>query len=300
MYNCLLREKEGEFDPASWTQTYLIGMVSEMDEVLGEIQWKKHRVGNAKNPDRTNIALELADLTKYVLSLWEVWDFSDEEMLEFVELKSMILEEKKKQEFFVIPDGLPVLITDLDGTLCDWRATFFEWIKVNNYPHTFSFDDESTLMAEQVISAGYPEYTEMKDKFESSGMYANMIPYPDGVRVAQKLSKMYNTYIVAHTARPAKFKRIWWDSWIWLKSRGIPANELRIGAESRILLASDLLRNHPVIMFEDDPTLISRAANCGIRVFARSHSYNKDIVHKNVTFVKSYDDVAIEDYFKGV
>jgi hypothetical protein len=70
-----------------------------------------------------------------------------------------------------------------------------------------------------------------------------------------------------------------------------------MSSESRILSAEFLSKNSSVIMFEDDPDLMVRAANCGLRVFARRHPYNEKVIHTNITFVEKYTDLTVDDYF---
>ena len=64
-------------------------------------------------------------------------------------------------------------------------------------------------------------------------------------------------------------------------------------------MATGLSENSNVIMFEDDPGLILRAANSGIKVYARRQPYNEHIKHKNVILLNKYTDIPLENYFEG-
>jgi hypothetical protein len=300
-YNEKIRAEGEDQSPETWTQTYLLGLISEIDEVLGALNWKKHRRVDFGNIDRINMGFELADLTKYVFSLWEVWGFSVEEMCEYVSKKSRMLEIQRKQEFTPIPVDCPVLICDLDGTLADYRKSFVRWMASNA---GIDVDDPSISLSMDIdMSMDYPLYIKLKERFESTGGYSFLLPYDDGVRTVSRLRSMYNVFLIVNTARPVKkFKRIWWDTWTWLTNQHISADKILFGAESRIILADAMSKQRPgfkVFMFEDDPELIMRSANSGIHVFVRRQPYNEKIVHPNVVIVDSYEDVDWAEYLRG-
>jgi len=286
---------------SEWTQTYLLGMITEVDEILREIDWKKHRKARMENPNVVNIALELADLTKYTLSLWELWGFDYESILYYVDLKSRSLELKTQQENEEIPDDRPIVITDIDGTVGDWRTHFLKWLESKGIKHVVE-DQSTSLMIDNDLSMLYKEYYDLKEEFESTGQYRNIEVYEDAHELLVELKSRYNAYIIAVTARPSDhYSRIWMDTWMWLESNKLPVDKLIIGSESRILLAHSLQESsHEVIMLEDNPGLIQRGANSGIRTFAREHPYNRGIQSRGVTIVKSYKDIPISRYFPNL
>lgn len=282
-----------------WTKTYILGMMTEFDSVLKEINWKKHRKSFVVT-NETNMAYVLADLTKYVLSLWELWGFNEEDIYEYVMLKSRVLELKSSQEVEIIPEGVPVIITDIDGTLGDWRATFIEWLHSKGIKNILE-DPVLSMNVDLDLAMLYPGYSDLKEEFESLGKYKEVKVYPEVSEILKKLREYYNAYIIAITARPSEqYKRIWMDTWMWLEKNDIQVNQLRIGSESRIVLAHTLGKNHPVIMLEDNPSLLLRGANSGIRCFARSHRYNRGVTHRNIRTVNSYREIPISEYFPEV
>ncbi|KKN66959.1 hypothetical protein LCGC14_0466390 [marine sediment metagenome] len=296
-YNRKIREETDIYDREHWTQIYLLGIVSEIDEILSDIQWKRHRKKEGRKIDRQNLAYELADLTKYVISLWDLWDFTAVDMLNFVEIKTRILDLKYQQEFAIIPADKPILICDLDGTIADWRSSFISWVSEQGYQSTIA-DSGSTLMLDNDLSMHYPEYYALKEQFESEGGYRYIEPYMDGIATLCKMKEDLDIYIIIITARPADvYHRIWMDTWRWLQYYGINVDQLRIGSSSRVLLA-DSLPNENVIMFEDDPGLALRAANSGIRVFMRRQPYNETIRHENIQTVTRYTEFTPEGYFR--
>lgn len=296
LYNEKIRE-EKSLTNEEWTQTYLLGIVSEIDEVLREISWKRHRKNDFEFFDRTNLGYEFADLFKYVLSLFELWGFDHKDIERLVEEKSWIVEERFQQEFLSIPSDVPIIITDIDGTLGDWRKSFDKWLTKKGI-HSVVKDPLKTLRLDEDLLMRYPDYYALKEEFEGSGGYQEIDVYPDAVEVLTDLNRIYRAFVIAVTARPAnRYKRIWIDTWKWLSNNGFPVGKLLIGSDPRVLLADSLQKNQQVIMLEDDPGLILRGANSGIKVIARSHSYNIGIEHPNVRRVNSYRDIPIDEYF---
>lgn len=287
-YNFNIRRKTS-LTRERWTETYLLGLVSEIDDILDSIRWKRHRGGFDTNPDLINLGYDFADLTKYVLSLWELWGFESPDVLEFVKNKSTILDELYRQEFEQIPHDRLVVITDLDGTLGDYRRTFMEWTF-----HTHGIrpveDGMKLLQIDSDLAMRYDEYYKLKEDFESSGQYRNILIYPEASEFLHWLRDTFDAYIIAHTARPwQQYYRIWGDTWEWIAEKGLPIDQLRVGSESRILLASYLGGDH-VLLLEDDPGLMLRAAHSGISVVARKHPYNTGVTNDKIVFVESLLD----------
>jgi uncharacterized HAD superfamily protein len=212
-------------------------------------------------------------------------------------MKSLSLELQYEQEFKEIPRDVPIIITDIDGTLGDWRAEFERWIASKGIIPEYK-DSVRTLRIDEDLAMRYPDYYDLKEEFEASGGYRDIKVYEDAKQVLIDLKATNNAFIIAITARPAdKYKRIWMDTWMWLKNNGIPVDKLLIGSDPRVLLAHSLSKDQKVIMLEDDPGLSMRGANSGIKVFVRSHPYNSGISHSNIRRIDSFAAVPIRSYF---
>lgn len=296
-YNNKIRTPERE-SKEQWTETYLLGLVSEIDDILDVIRWKRHRSVYDFEPDKINLGYDFADLTKYVLSLWELWEFSANDILDFVRQKSDILDELHRQEFEQIPTDRLIIITDIDGTLGDWRKTFTEWafhmrgIKPGK-------DKITSMQIDSDLAMHYEDYYQLKESFESTGQYQHVLLYPDAHEFLHWLQDEFNAYIIAHTARPwQQYYRIWGDTWEWIARNSLPIDQLRIGSESRILLASKLGGDN-VLMLEDDPGLMLRAAHSEIRVIARTHPYNDGVKHEYITKVGDFTSAYAKERIKN-
>lgn len=298
-YNDRIRKQEpGSYE--HWMKNYLLGAISEVDEILNEMSWKAHRRGKPMNPH--NLARELADLTKYVFSMWEWSGFDAATMLQFVEDKSHEMELQRIQDFDLeIPAGAPVLITDIDGTLGDWRRAFVVWLK-DAHAEVYTDDIADNMAIEVNLGIPYPKYARLKEQFEAEGGYTQLPLYPEVADVLYHLWQT-GTFIIAYTARPArKHSRIWADTWSWLAKQRLDGSirELNIGAEERISRACELQDlGHPVLLWEDDPSLALRAAHTGLSVMLRAQPYNSGVKHPNIVRVASFPSFTFESVTKG-
>jgi uncharacterized HAD superfamily protein/NTP pyrophosphatase (non-canonical NTP hydrolase) len=298
-YNQAIREREQPDNFEYWMKQYLLGIVSEVDEVLQEINWKIHRRGRVV--DKHNLARELADITKYLFSLWEWAGFGPGEMLNFVWDKTAELEIQYRHDFeYQIPPDSLVVITDLDGTVGDYRGAFFDWLSQNT-PFNLPTDRATTLAMDVDLGMPYDVYLEMKEEFEATGGYRKLAVYDDMVSTLKDLSSQ-GVQVLAYTARPhVRFSRIWSDTWQWLEKVGIQSyiQELHIGGEERIARACQLtLAGHQVVLFEDDPALALRAAASGVPVILRNQPYNQGVSHSNVYRVDGFTANAVNVIFR--
>ena len=287
-YNQRVRAKENSTDILFWQKQYLLGAVAEVDEILQELSWKSHRKGHVVN--RYNLAREIADLEKYVWCLWEINGFSEEDMLAFVEEKTTELDVQLTQDFAADPPaGSMIVITDLDGTIGDYRSAFRDWL-IDVKHLTMPVDYATTLAMEISMGIPYPEYVALKEEFEAGGGYKDLPCYADAAETIRKLAES-GVYIYAYTARPARtHTRIWSDTMKWLVENFLPVNELHIGSEERISRACELkAKGCKVIMLDDDPGLVIRAATAGIDVCLRAQPYNKGVSHDYVARVQEFN-----------
>ncbi|MCG8620170.1 MAG: hypothetical protein MI802_28450, partial [Desulfobacterales bacterium] len=251
-----------------------------------------------------NIGRELADVTKYVISLWELFGFSPTEMLSFVDDKTEELERLWRQEFTPIPSGSKVAIVDLDGTLADYRAGFVSWLKEEKGLRV-PYDPSATLSMEVDLGIDYLGYVKLKEEFEASGGYRTLPMYEEVPSLLYHLSTLDKVSIVVFTARPQQIlSHIRQDTWSWLRSHNLAGyiSELHVvPSEARIVKARELQdRGHPVVLLDDDPTTCLRAASSGIPVFMRSHNYNLSTEHRNITrVVESFSHEEINRTLRG-
>lgn len=255
-------------------------------EVLQDVEWKRHRRPiRMGQPIRDNIGLELADATKYLMSMWQEAGFSLAEMLRFVDEKSEMVETRFKQEHRVFEPGSPVLLVDLDGTLADFPTGFLTWLadlsRSGWYGESVPNPDYRSLSIEQVLGQPYHKYWTYKQRFEETGGYGKLPALNDALNFVVRLqSQGWN--IVVTTARPASIKRVWHDSWRWLRDNGIEIDRLEMLGTDRVLLAEHYRKKgHPILAMDDDPTIALRLADV-CPVLLRDYPYNQHISHPSI------------------
>ena len=244
-----------------------------MHEVLKQLQWKKHREKLHLRPAlRDNVAFELADVTKYLFSLWQYLGFDLDEMLEAVQAKSEVVWGRYLQEHRTLEEKQPVLLVDLDGTVADFQQGMLKYLSDSGLPLPPEIVAD-TLSVERLAGIGYPQYWDLKRSFEESGGYGTLPHYPDAVQFIQEKAEQGWAIIVA-TARPSHIARSWRDSYLWLRKLGIDPTRLEMLEADRCLLAQYYLqRGHPVVALEDDPSHAQRLAGV-CPVLLRAHPYN--------------------------
>ena len=118
-YNSAIRAEKPDETYEDWMEKYILGVQSELSEVLDELNWKIHRQG--KPIHKINLGRELADVTKYVLSLWEVSGFDESDMLTLVDAKTEEMFTIWRQETATLVQGKKIIIADIDVTIADFR-----------------------------------------------------------------------------------------------------------------------------------------------------------------------------------
>ena len=261
-------------DSASWMTNYILGAISELGELLEQTRWKKHRIQSVQQYG-PNVEEELADITKYIFSMWQIMNLSPQDMLNAVDQKSDILQQLMFQETRSPLIHKRIIMLDLDGVVADFRFGFMEWVAGTKWKDLLHIKEEQIGLHLDINNGwDYTEYNQAKLEFERDGGYGKL-PVINLIRDTVNTLHDVGWYVIVHTARPqAMFKRIWGDTWNWLQFYNVKADELYFGYDDRITMAQLLSQNNRVIALEDDPTLIKRYLGCNIPVYIYPQPYN--------------------------
>lgn len=258
-----------------------MGLSSESDELLRELNWKHHRKKD-KVFNRENVALELADMTKYILCLWQHFGFTLDEMLEYTHLKSEAMEQMQRQEFDQLQsEPVPTLVSDIDGTLANYRDGFLRWCIDQGILPEGSVDSEETLHVDIDLALPYEKYRAAKDRFEVEGGYRYLEAYRDGIDLIRSaLTEGWRVIVL--TARPTHYKRVWVDTWSWLKHWEIQPNYLLMADINRVIVIAHILGEGtcPVILLEDNPEIALRSKDI-VPTVVRAKPYNECLMEKD-------------------
>jgi NTP pyrophosphatase (non-canonical NTP hydrolase) len=278
LYNQRVKLRQERSEP-EWMETYILGLISECGQLLEAMRWKKNRLESIEEFG-PNVPEELADVTKFVFSMWILLGYTPEDMLEEVYAKGILLEQIFQQEF---ENKLQpkVVIFDLDNVLADLQSA------LAIYMNHCGFDMRSlqaNIHLDLAVNQRFDEYRTLKNQFEKTGGYRILEPlYPLEFLFSSLRQAGYS--LVVYTARPVEiFKRIRGDTLFWLQKHNALPDRLLFGREDRILFASRLLeQGHQVVLVEDDPGLIKRALLCHIPTIVPYRDYNRKFSNFNGT-----------------
>ena len=276
--------------PVEWQLTFIHGLQNEIAELLEHIDWHPGWKGHAKKDRTIAVGLEMADITKYVLCLWQALGFSYQDMIQFIDDKSSMVKFRAKQKFQSPLRNRTIVFLDLDGTIADWRKGFLEFLWKLPSIHKSLFEDipkhdpAFTLCMDLDFGWSYSKYKYFKDKFEQGGGYATLPPFADAVQLLQLWSTHTPPpYIVACTARPVNIARVYYDTFKWLDTQDLLVDELHLVGDERVQLAVEAKeRGNTIIMLEDNPELAMRAAVNDLHVVMRAFPYNESAIHYNI------------------
>lgn len=279
-YNALIQSVQTEHE-ANWGDVYLLGMMGCVDGLLDASGWKRHRTTSRKPMLRDNIARHLADMTKYLLSLWRHYGFTLTDILQVLEERETELMMELRAEFFP-PSGRDVIVFDLDGTVADFRGGFAEW-----WGRT---DNVASLHADIDNGVRYNDYENTKTAFEVQGGYERLPAYPDAIALL-KAERSRGAFLFCTTARPAdRFERVREDTLNWMRKHGIYPDAIVFGRDERIIQLLRLRRDNRIVMLEDDPTLAMRAVGSGIATMLRTQPYNAMLVHEHLQRFETFPE----------
>lgn len=275
-YNAEIRQRQDRTS-SEWLINYILGTVSELGELLDQTNWKTHRLSSSVGFG-PNIEEELADITKYVFSMWQLLEYTPSDMCRIMYRKGIILDQLLKQETREPMKDRTIIMLDLDGCIADFRKGFFNWLPSSKWKDKLKEGDKNVGLHLDLNNGwDFATYNEAKLEFEIQGGYSTL---PLIHQVSKLTNALYNFgwYIIVYTARPfSTYKRIWADTWNWLQANEVNIHELNFGYESRIETAQKLSVDNKVIAIEDDPILINRYTSSGIDTIMVPQPYNKSI-----------------------
>lgn len=260
-YNDQVKQRQ-QRSGAEWAQTYILGMVSELGELLTAMRWKQHRLETLADFG-PNVKEELVDLTKYIFSFWQLLGYTPKEMLNAVYEKGLYLDKVFQQDFENVL-GNRVALLDVDNVLANLDAALVPFMAKYLADDKLRVADPD-IHLDVMYGWEFERYREAKNLFETKGGYRTLEP----VYHLQTLFTALNDQgfsIVTYTARPVTvFRKIRLDTFQWFLDHGVMPDELRFGRDERISYACQLqATGRTVVLVDDNAGTVKRAQISGI------------------------------------
>ncbi len=276
----------------SATRDLCLELISEVDELLRETNFKLHRKATGRIT-RSNLREEWIDIFKYWLSIGQLWGFSVDDFIEEYDRKSQVCLQRFVQETrldLINQDNLVAL--DIDGVLADYPRSFQNfikdktgvWIEIQSYD---LYDEYGAMLGREKIS-------ELKHEYRETGQKRD-IPVCSGAKDLCDRIHAAGLNIVFLTSRPVKqYGRIFSDTLYWLES-----NELKQPGDA-VIFDSDknykAVKEFPRIQFmvEDNLKFADTISKLGYPVYLVDKIYNQTpILHKNITRIKGLEAINV-------
>jgi uncharacterized HAD superfamily protein len=229
-FNDLFRHLPKGFEEQSHlTQHMVLCIMSELDEILNTIHWKHHRnIPIKPNPQQT--LFECVDVFKYLITIVQAWGFTEKDFIEAFWKKSMVVRQRRSEEFLKNVNGKTVVI-DIDGVICDYNQGFLTWLQ----KYSLVSDVLNKKLCEKEKKQGYintvtrhdlgllpPEWQNLKHQFRISGYKEYMPAYGDAKEFLSKL-KEHGIVTVLLTSRPIdRYPNLYADTVAWLEREQLP------------------------------------------------------------------------------
>ena len=266
------------------TKDMVLHLQSEANEFMGEIAWKSKR---RQSPQivRGNLLDEAVDIIKMAMTLPIVWGFTADEVVQAFFDKSMVVEQRYKQEFplyEIIKDaellGYPsVVALDIDGVLANWPYCFYKFVERThghvlrwkslsyNTPNPFDALANSPLLIRQ-----------WKDEYRQSGFKRELEVVRGAVEFTQSIKCMGFT-VVLLTSRPYKqYSRSFADTMYWLDTNEFSYDAILWDDNKEARLAEEFSPSSVAMFVDDDEHNVDRVKASGFNAMLLDRPYNRD------------------------
>jgi 5'(3')-deoxyribonucleotidase len=277
-------EAQKEYNDDVFEKKLKNGSKEEKLIVTNEIALKAHRSlselleeASREKCDQTNLAFASVDALRYIMSILNVWDINSSDIESAYKIKdaqlSVQLDMSKK-----VWQNQPVIIVDIDDVLAEFRGTFADFL-VSEFGINADPESKQYYFVDEVSEEGFnPEA--VFQSFVEKGMFRNLPVIDDAVKFLNGLKKK-GYWIHLLTARPKENKKIFYDTFFWLKEHDIPFDDIDFSPEKFRWCAQSKYYDKGGIYYaiDDSPKHAIEYAKHGIRVKVPVKSYNTDITN---------------------
>lgn len=225
--------------------------------------------------DQTNLTFTSVDVLRYIMSILNVWDVNSSDVEDAFKIKDAQLSvalDMSRNEW----QNQPVVIVDIDDVLAEFRGTFANFL-TERFGIQANPESKQYYFVEEVQQDGFNPEAVFK-AFVDEGMFRNLPVVPGAVDFLKGL-KRKGYWIQLLTARPKENKKIFYDTFYWLRENGIIFDDVDFSPEKfRWCAASKYYDKGGIYQaIDDSPKHAIEYAKHGISVKVPIKSYNTDI-----------------------
>lgn len=269
-----VRNNKEEFQ--KWNNFYHLALMREVGEVLDTVDWKIHRKEH-KSTIRSNTLEELIDCFKYWMCLCQLHGFTPEEIEEAYYQKSIVVEQRHKQEIVdaINLSNCKVVGVDIDGVLADYPRSFVEFINKElgtNYDHR----KVDNYNVPQALGLSVETGMRLKDKYRQTGQKRFIPVIPGAAEFLQKL-RNHGYKIMLLTSRPyQKYKRIFSDTMEWLQKNNLVFDSIIFDEKKEERLVKEFGVDKIEFFVDDVAKNANTISQLGLPCYLIDRPYNKD------------------------
>jgi len=255
------------------TKTLALSLHSEVSSIVSSINFKDHTSHRIQiNNDK--LLYESVDAFRYILALLNTWDITGEQFCNAFNDKDAYLwirRECEKESWA----GQDVVLVDIDDVLAEFRVGFYRWV-LNTYGIDIDINSKEYYTTKPVLDKGVNPEEVFQRFLAQGGMSRLPVVNGCGYFLDSLIRRGYWVHLL--TARPEDNPRCFYDTFLWLRSIGLPFNRVSFAPEKfRWTTQTQYYGKCRIIAVDDSPKHSAEYAKHGIEVLSPVQPYNGEI-----------------------
>ena len=243
-------------------------------------------------PDEDDLVYSSIDVLRYVMSMLNLWEIAPEDVSLAFSLKDTYLELDHKINTRKW-SGQPVAIVDIDDVLAEFRTPFAEFLS-RVYDIEADVESEQYFFVEDILKASGNINPEKVFESFVQERHFRCLPIVEDARTFLEDLRSRGYWIQLLTARPKNNLKIFYDTYSWLTTTGLPFDRVDFSPEKlRWCMNSEYYDTNAIkFAVDDSPKHAIEYADHGIQVKVPIKSYNKHISeNKNIDFYSELKEI---------
>lgn len=257
----------GPEEKSRYLKDQLINLYEEVTELSKVANIDRYHILLREPVVKHNVLDQGVDIFKLLVAIMQLNGISCEEFVETFMSKTRIVDTKWKGQQLKLTRDLKLVVTDLDGCVCDISGFTDVLDEHRNSPDAQQGSQFGTQQALEFV----------KQKFYIGGGFRSVPPIEGSIEALAKIREMgYKLVII--TARPFwQYARLYADTTAWLEQHGVKYDHIIFNKDKAEAVWSKLHPARPTWFIEDRLKHAIELTDIGIRVLllnkARSYEH---------------------------